>query len=74
MPVPRLRQLAVRGRSGCRRDAAVLKVIYAFGLRRTETAMLDLLDLRAKPPLPAYGRCGGQREGSVRQGSGRVGA
>jgi len=48
----------VKGGLVAARDAAVLKVIYAFGLRRTETAMLDLVDLRANPPLPEYGRCG----------------
>ncbi|MFW1411082.1 site-specific integrase, partial [Vibrio parahaemolyticus] len=28
------------------RDAALLKCVYAFGLRRREAVMLDLVDLR----------------------------
>jgi hypothetical protein len=34
----------VKGGSSAARDAAVLKTIYAYGLRRTETSMVDLVD------------------------------
>ncbi|MFI6984236.1 tyrosine-type recombinase/integrase [Embleya sp. NPDC050154] len=40
------------------RDAVLLKVIYAFGLRRREAARLELVDLRRNPRIPAFGRCG----------------
>lgn len=48
----------VKGALVAARDAAVLKVIYAFGLRRGETTMLDLVDLRPNRTMPAHGRCG----------------
>lgn len=48
----------VKGALGAARDAAVLQVIYAFGLRRAETAMLDLVDLRPNRSIRRYGRCG----------------
>jgi site-specific recombinase XerD len=51
-----------RGRKGAltaMRDAALLKNVYAFGLRRNETRGLDLQDLRRNPRVPQYGRCGG---------------
>ena len=41
------------------RDAALLKTIYAFGLRRREAWGLDLADLRHNPKIPAFGRYGG---------------
>ena len=41
------------------RDAAVLKTMYAFGLRRREAWGLDLADLRHNPKVPAFGRYGG---------------
>ncbi|WP_419423140.1 tyrosine-type recombinase/integrase [Rhodococcus opacus] len=50
-----------RRRKGARaamRDAALLKTVYAFGLRRSEAAGLDLADLRHNPKAPAFGRCG----------------
>ncbi|MEV6173827.1 tyrosine-type recombinase/integrase [Streptomyces sp. NPDC051954] len=40
------------------RDAALLKTVYAFGLRRNEARGLDLADLRRNPKAPQYGRCG----------------
>lgn len=42
----------VKGALCAARDAAVIKTIYAFGLRRTETSKLDLVDLRCNPKLP----------------------
>jgi site-specific recombinase XerD len=41
------------------RDAALLKTIYAFGLRRREAWGLDLADLRHNPKVPGFGRYGG---------------
>lgn len=40
------------------RDATLLKVIYAWGLRRTEAAMLDLGDFSSNPAAPELGRFG----------------
>lgn len=51
-----------RGRKGAltaMRDAALLKTVYAYGLRRNEARGLDLPDLRRNPRAPQYGRCGG---------------
>ncbi|MGY2087927.1 tyrosine-type recombinase/integrase [Nocardia gipuzkoensis] len=48
----------VKGGLSAARDAAVLKTIYAYGLRRSEAAQLDLVDLRGNPKLPQLGRCG----------------
>ncbi len=53
--------IQARGRKGglsALRDAAVLKTVYAFGLRRTETARLDLVDLRRNPKVPRLGDYG----------------
>lgn len=47
------------------RDAALLKCVYAFGLRRREAIMLDLVDLRRNARLPGFGRFGAV---SVRHG------
>jgi integrase/recombinase XerC len=40
------------------RDATVFKVIYGWGLRRTETPKLDLLDWGRNPAAPEFGRYG----------------
>jgi integrase/recombinase XerC len=53
--------IRARGRKGALpalRDAAMLKLTYAFGLRRREVTMLDLVDVRANPKAPRFGRCG----------------
>lgn len=50
-----------RGRKGawCAvRDAAVLKTVYAFGLRRGEASRLDLVDVRANPKAPMFAGVG----------------
>lgn len=47
------------------RDAALLKCVYAFGLRRREAVMLDLVDLRRNAKLPHLDRFGAL---SVRHG------
>jgi integrase/recombinase XerC len=54
-------EVRARGRKGALkglRDAAMLKLTYAFGLRRREVALLDVADVRANPKIPAFGRCG----------------
>lgn len=40
------------------RDAALFKVCYAFGLRRQEVAMLDVVDFTANPAAPELGGLG----------------
>ncbi len=40
------------------RDATLFKVIYAYGLRRREAAMLDLHDFTRNPVAPEFGRYG----------------
>ncbi|MFI5081287.1 MAG: tyrosine-type recombinase/integrase [Streptosporangiales bacterium] len=40
------------------RDAAVFKVIYGWGLRRREAAMLDVADFAANPAAPGLGQLG----------------
>jgi site-specific recombinase XerD len=41
------------------RDAALLKTVYAFGLRRGEACGLDLADFRHNPKVAQFGRFGG---------------
>src|SRR5207302_6097797 len=40
------------------RDATVFKVIYGWGLRRRETAMLDVADFAVNPAAPELGGLG----------------
>jgi integrase/recombinase XerD len=40
------------------RDAALLKMVYAYGLRRQEVVGLDLADLRRNPKAGQYGQVG----------------
>lgn len=57
----RVEEIRARGRKGAlsaMRDSALLKTVYAFGLRRAETLGLDLADLRRNPKAPQYGRLG----------------
>ena len=63
-----------RGRKGwlaCFRDATVLKVAYAWGLRRREVRMLDVSDFGANPSAPQFGRLGvvRVRHGKAMKGS-----
>jgi integrase/recombinase XerC len=54
-------QISGLGRKGAlcaARDAAALKTVYAFGLRRTEASRLDLVDLRRNRKAPEFGRFG----------------
>lgn len=57
----RAEHIQAKGRKGAltaMRDAALLKTVYAFGLRRREVVGLDLADLRRNPKTPGYGRLG----------------
>ena len=47
-----------KGALAAYRDATLFKVIYAWGLRRTESAKLDLLDWGRNPAAPEFGRYG----------------
>ncbi|MET9718235.1 site-specific integrase [Streptomyces rochei] len=47
-----------KGALAAQRDAALLKMFYAFGLRRREAWGLDLVDLRRNPKMPVLGRFG----------------
>ena len=40
------------------RDAALFKVAYGFGLRRTEAPMLDVADFGPNPHAPEFGDYG----------------
>lgn len=54
-------QIRSRGRKGALcalRDAILIKCVYAFGLRRNETRMLDLADFGSNPKVRAFGRFG----------------
>jgi site-specific recombinase XerD len=70
----RAEQAMTRGRKGALtaiRDAALIKTVYAFGLRRNETRMLDLADLRRAPKAPQYRQYGSLlvRYGKASRGS-----
>lgn len=57
----RVEQIRANGRKGglaAMRDAALIKTIYAFGLRRREAWGLDLADMRHNPKVPSFGRHG----------------
>jgi site-specific recombinase XerD len=47
-----------KGALAAARDSAMLKTVYAFGLRRREVCGLDLADVRHNPSLPQFGRFG----------------
>lgn len=61
----RIRSRRRKGAVQAVRDAALLKCVYAFGLRRREAVMLDLVDLRRNAKLPHLERFGAL---SVRHG------
>ncbi|MFE6835107.1 tyrosine-type recombinase/integrase [Streptomyces sp. NPDC057705] len=54
----RIRGQGRKGGLTAMRDAAVLKTIYAFGTRRTESSRVDLVDLRRNGKAPQYGSFG----------------
>jgi integrase/recombinase XerC len=47
-----------KGALAAYRDATLFKVIYGWGLRRTETAKLDVVDFGRNPKAPQFGRFG----------------
>ncbi|WP_336633564.1 MULTISPECIES: tyrosine-type recombinase/integrase [Microbacterium] len=61
----RIRSRRRKGAVQALRDAALLKCVYAFGLRRREAVMLDLVDLRRNAKQPQLDRFGAL---SVRHG------
>ena len=70
----RVEEIRARGRKGALaavRDAAALKVVYAYGLRRREAAMLDVVDFRRNARAAMYGTFGSVqvRYGKASRGS-----
>lgn len=67
----RIRGQGRKGALGALRDAAMLKCVYAFGLRRAEACGLDLVDLRRNPKAPRFGDLGAVmvRYGKASKGS-----
>jgi integrase/recombinase XerC len=58
-PTPRSVTSGTKGRKGwlpAFRDAALFKIAYAFGLRRTEAVMLDLADFGTTPHAAEFGQ------------------
>jgi site-specific recombinase XerD len=47
-----------KGALAAYRDATLFKVAYAWGLRRTETSKLDIVDWGRNPAAPEFGRYG----------------
>ena len=47
-----------KGALAAYRDATLFKVIYGWGLRRTETSRLDVADWGRNPAAPEFGRYG----------------
>lgn len=56
--VAKVRRLGRKGWLTAFRDATLLKVAYAWGLRRREVAMLDLSDFARNPKVAAFGEFG----------------
>jgi integrase len=54
-----------KGALAAYRDATLFKVVYAWGLRRTETSKLDVVDW-GRNPAPEFGRFDAAR--ALRQG------
>ncbi|MGW1752564.1 tyrosine-type recombinase/integrase [Streptomyces sp. NPDC002092] len=70
----RVKRIRGQGRKGALtalRDAAVLKTIYAYGTRRTESSRVDLVDLRRSRSAPEFDRFGSM---TVRHGKSSKGA
>ncbi len=47
-----------KGALAAYRDATLFKVVYGWGLRRTEAAKLDVVDFGRNPKAPQFGRFG----------------
>lgn len=47
-----------KGALAAYRDATIFKTIYGWGLRRTETSKLDVVDFGRNPKAPQFGRYG----------------
>lgn len=56
--VERIRSLGRKGSLAAFRDAAMLKVVYGWGLRRREAVMLDVVDWHPNPHAPQFGQHG----------------
>lgn len=56
--VERARRLGRKGWVSAFRDAALLKTVYAFGLRRREAVMLDVGDFHRNAAAPQFGEFG----------------
>ena len=56
--VEKIRALGRKCALTAQRDAALLKTVYAFGLRRREAWGLDVVDLRRNPKAAVFGQCG----------------
>jgi integrase/recombinase XerD len=69
--VEAIRRRGAKGATAALRDAALLKTVYAYGLRRREACGLDLADMRHSPSMPQFGRLGGWfvRWGKASRGS-----
>lgn len=69
--VARARNAGHKGWRAAFRDAALFKVMYAWGLRRREAAMLDVTDWSANPAASEFGRYGAVlvRYGKATKGS-----
>lgn len=69
--VARVRAAGRKGWLGLFRDATLLKAAYGFGLRRTEVAMLDVVDFGANPHAAEFGDFGlcRVRFGKAKKGS-----
>ncbi len=69
--VEEIRKRRRKGAAAAMRDAALLKTVYAFGLRRREAVGLDVVDLRVNPKVREYGRVGAVfvRHGKASRGS-----
>lgn len=65
------RRLGRKGWFAAWRDATLFKLIYAFGLRRREAAMLDVADFGPNPKAPEFGPFGALqvRYGKAMRGS-----
>jgi integrase/recombinase XerC len=69
--VDRIRGAGRKGALAAFRDAALMKVVFAWGLRRREAVMLDIADLHRHAGAPAFGCFGALhvRWGKAKRGS-----